>query len=93
MIQHFTKRNDYFLTIFCKHRENVGNKKTLSRFVTTTKHFANTQTRRHLLKRISNQTSTYFNSNGTVPFTSLDELPMIVSNWYEHEVNLYTIQN
>ena len=36
---------------------------------------------------------TYFNSNGTVPFTSLDELPMIVSNWYEHEVNLYTIQN
>lgn len=30
--------------------------------------------------KISNQTSTYFNSNGTVPLISLDELPMIASN-------------
>ena len=31
-------------------------------------------------KKISNQTSTYFNSNGTIPLISLDELPMIASN-------------
>lgn len=39
-----------------------------------------TRNRLHLLKKISNQTSTYFNSNGTIPLISLDELPMIASN-------------